>query len=73
MDVNTGTEACVMNCSSAGLSQEETGNQTHTQVDSPRLSNQMEGCIQSLDWNTGLDYWTGLLDSAVLHIIRACV
>ena len=26
-------------------------------------------CIQSLDWNTGLDYWTGLLDSVVLHIL----
>ena len=26
------------------------------------------GCIQSLDWNTGLDYWTGLLDSTVLHL-----
>ena len=21
------------------------------------------GCIYSLDWTTGLDYWTGLLDS----------
>ena len=42
MDVNAGTDASVMNCSSGGLSQEETCNQTHTQVDSPRLSNQME-------------------------------
>ena len=22
-----------------------------------------KGCIYSLDWTTGLDYWTGLLDS----------
>ena len=22
-----------------------------------------EGCIQSVDWTGGLDYWTGLLDS----------
>ena len=22
-----------------------------------------EGCLNSLDWTTGLDYWTGLLDS----------
>ena len=21
------------------------------------------GCIYSLDWTTGMDYWTGLLDS----------
>ena len=21
------------------------------------------GCMNSLDWTTGLDYWTGLLDS----------
>ena len=21
------------------------------------------GCLYSLDWTTGLDYWTGLLDS----------
>ena len=26
-----------------------------------------EGCIQSLDWNTGLDYCTGLLDSVVVR------
>ena len=25
-----------------------------------------EGCQQSLDWTTGLDYWTGLLDWSVL-------
>ena len=23
----------------------------------------MNGCLHSLDWTTGLDYWTGLLDS----------
>ena len=22
----------------------------------------IDGCNYSLDWNTGLDYWTGLLD-----------
>ena len=22
----------------------------------------LKGCQQSLDWTTGLDYWTGLLD-----------
>ena len=22
-----------------------------------------DGCMNSLDWTTGLDYWTGLLDS----------
>ena len=22
-----------------------------------------KGCIQSLDWTSGLDWWTGLLDS----------
>ena len=22
-----------------------------------------KGCLYSLDWTTGLDYWTGLLDS----------
>ena len=21
-----------------------------------------QGCLYSLDWTTGLDYWTGLLD-----------
>ena len=23
------------------------------------------GCLHSLDWTTGLDYWTGLLDSLI--------
>ena len=23
---------------------------------------QGKGCLNSLDWTTGLDYWTGLLD-----------
>ena len=30
----------------------------------------INGCMNSLDWTTGLDYWTGLLDSlknVVLH------
>ena len=30
----------------------------------------IEGCMNSLDWTTGLDYWTGLLDSlksVILH------
>ena len=22
----------------------------------------MVGCLHSLDWNTGLEYWTGILD-----------
>ena len=38
---------------------------------SARLYRSYIGCIQSLDWNTGLDYWTGLLDSAVLHFTHA--
>ena len=25
----------------------------------------MQGCLNSLDWTTGLDYWTGLLDSPI--------
>ena len=32
------------------------------------------GCMNSLDWTTGLDYWTGLLDSlknVVYTILRA--
>ena len=24
-----------------------------------------EGCIQSLDWTSGLDWWTGLLDLGI--------
>ena len=24
---------------------------------------EIDGCLNSLDWTTGLDYWTGLLDS----------
>ena len=33
-------------------------------------SKELAGCMNSLDWTTGLDYWTGLLDSlknVVLH------
>ena len=28
-----------------------------------RGDERVDGCIQSVDWTTGLDYWTGLLDS----------
>ena len=28
------------------------------------------GCIQSVDWTTGLDYWTGLLDCGTCEIIE---
>jgi len=36
---------------------------------------QMEGCIQSLDWTSGLDWWTGLLDSTFFFFIweTSCV
>jgi len=26
-----------------------------------------DGCLYSLDWTTGMDYWTGLLDSPKLQ------
>ena len=29
----------------------------------------VKGCPYSLDWTTGLDYWTGLLDSKFTHKI----
>ena len=27
-----------------------------------KLLSQTPGCLKSVDWNTGLDYWTGLLE-----------
>ena len=31
-------------------------------TDSNLMTSQDLGCLYSLDWTTGLDYWTGLLD-----------
>ena len=30
------------------------------------IERNINGCIYSLDWTTGLDYWTGLLDSPLI-------
>ena len=32
----------------------------------------VDGCLNSLDWTTGLDYWTGLLDwtTGLMNIIK---
>ena len=36
---------------------------TTTLAITPEASKLRSGCPYSLDWSTGLDYWTGLLDS----------